>query len=66
MKDILEGDDNFKKFSECCEKKSDIEKQLKNSKISDEERKNLKERLDYLNKEISKSRIAIENKIRAS
>jgi len=66
MKDILEGDDNFQEFSRCCEKKACFEKQLEDSKISDEKKSELKERIGYLNKEISGLRIALESKIKTS
>jgi hypothetical protein len=62
----LQENNNFQKFSRCCEEKSYIEKQLENSKISDEKRGNLKERLDYLNEEISRLRLMIESRVKVS
>mgnify|MGYP001039080022 CR=1 FL=1 len=64
MRNILLNNNNFQKFSECCEKKSLIKQELDNSEISDEKKRNLKEHLTYLEGEISELRTILQDEIK--
>jgi hypothetical protein len=66
MRGILEGDENFRTFSNLCEEKSDIEKELENCKISNKRRNILKKSLNCLEAEISESELKLQEKIKVS
>ena len=66
MRSILQGNKNFQNFSDCCQKKSRIEKELDDPKTTERRKKNLEKRLNYLEAEISELELKLQDRIKVS
>ena len=66
MRGILQDDKNFQDFSDCCQKKSEIKKELDDRKITERRRKTLEKSLNCLEAEISELELKLQDRIKVS
>ena len=64
MRSILRENNNFQEFSKCCQKQSQIKKELDDPEITEERRNELKRHLSHIEEEISRLTIILRDEIK--